>query len=574
MIVKFETLEIEPTEVPNIDQLRGNFNSCLESAEVSGASDTVKAKEFLIGGVKLLKSPKIKVLKITDLNTTGLIGPSIRPKPFFAFMKSNGVSEKSNSTASGSFGIGKYAPFAASHLRTVFVSTTYLQDEKTPVTLSQGKAVLTSFKKDEATHRGTGYWGVTKGYEPLQGASVEQLPVWLQRDGSFDGIGTSIYILAVKESEGWLNHLASAIVESYFAKILSKKLIIQIDDLKIDHSNIENFFNDLIEKLNDQDELSQNNLKKALEYFKCLQDGTNQIIGNVDGLGECTLHLRVEDKLPKKICVVRNGMVITDKLNVQGLKNFSVFKDFIAVFECNSRDGQELLRGMEPPSHDDFQPDRLPQSQQKAAKVALKKLSEWIRDVLKQRATNPTSDETLIDEINELLPGDGTASEQGLGAEINPTGKIKITTRVIKPSITTSKPKKPGEDQPGPVDGDPSPTPPTQPPTPLPPGSPLPTPTGGRVTAPKVTDFRVIPINLKRKKIFFTCNKQALLKIKVLAVGNDDSEDLYIHKVNTGTIENNIISLNNVSAGRVELEIELTSTYDGAMGIEIVEEKE
>lgn len=87
-------------------------------------------------------------------------------------------------------------------------------------------------------------------------------------------------------------------------------------------------------------------------------------------LGLCQLKIIVAEGLPRRVCILRNGMFITDSLT--GLKRFSDFKDFVAVFHCQSTKGNELLRAMEPPRHDDFEPARLfTKEEQRKGKKAL-----------------------------------------------------------------------------------------------------------------------------------------------------------------------------------------------------------
>ena len=61
----------------------------------------------------LLKEEKIKVLKISDSNTTGLIGPDEKGSIFHAYMKTEGTSVSGNSRG-GSHGHGKAAPLGLS----------------------------------------------------------------------------------------------------------------------------------------------------------------------------------------------------------------------------------------------------------------------------------------------------------------------------------------------------------------------------------------------------------------------------------------------------------------------------
>lgn len=99
-------------------------------------------------------------------------------------------------------------------------------------------------------------------------------------------------------------------------------------------------------------------------------------------------------------------MLITEDLD--GLRKFGDFKGFVAVLECKSTKGSELLRSMEPPRHDDFEPDRLPTEKDKRkARLALKELSKWVRDMLRRHAQNPVSQVSTIDELAEFFADEG-----------------------------------------------------------------------------------------------------------------------------------------------------------------------
>jgi hypothetical protein len=53
----------------------------------------------------------------------------------------------------------------------------------------------------------------------------------------------------------------------------------------------------------------------------------------------------VHENLPKRVAVLRNGMFITDQMS--HLKRFGEYKEFVAVVECLSKKGNELLRDMD-----------------------------------------------------------------------------------------------------------------------------------------------------------------------------------------------------------------------------------
>jgi hypothetical protein len=79
-----------------------------------------------------------------------MAGPSHNGTAFYAFMKAKGQSKKASDTATGSFGIGKFAPYAVSRLRTVFVSTVYKDAEGVIQRLTQGKSILMSHRGGRA----------------------------------------------------------------------------------------------------------------------------------------------------------------------------------------------------------------------------------------------------------------------------------------------------------------------------------------------------------------------------------------------------------------------------------------
>src|SRR3546814_19685366 len=77
-----------------------------------------------------------------------------------------------------------------------------------------------------------------------------------------------------------------------------------------------------------------------------------------------------------------------------------------------SEKGNSLLRAMEPPAHDDFEAARLStMHQQRPARVALRELAEWVREMLKRHAQDPVAAVTEIDELAEFF-GD---EDQGAG---------------------------------------------------------------------------------------------------------------------------------------------------------------
>lgn len=180
----------------------------------------------------------------------------------------------------------------------------------------------------------------------------------------------------------------------------------------------------------DQEKEEPEKLKSSSEYFKVIgKNNENVIIENTQNkyLGHCRLKLLVDEGLPKKVCFLRNGMLITD--NLHGLMRFYNFKDFVAVFECVNEEGNTLLREMEPPRHDDFEPELLSKEEQLTGKKALNSIKKWIKDMLKRHAQDPVEDETSLDELAQFIGTESAESDDNQNQEMNPVGQVRITAK-------------------------------------------------------------------------------------------------------------------------------------------------
>lgn len=105
-------------------------------------------------------------------------------------------------------------------------------------------------------------------------------------------------------------------------------------------------------------------------------------------------------------------------------------KNFVAVVECQSTEGNELLKQMEPPRHDEFQPERLPtEEDRKKGRTALRQLHDFVRKHLNKYAKNPVEEKINLDELSDLLGSDAVGTDPNKEGEMNPTGKITLAAR-------------------------------------------------------------------------------------------------------------------------------------------------
>lgn len=109
--VEFNMFSIESNKLPGRDVLRNTFERCLDFWKVQKGTDT---KDFFTTAIKEIEKEQCTFLRISDFNTRGLTGSKGEINTNWTNLtKSSGVSDK-RGTAGGSFGIGKFAPFACS----------------------------------------------------------------------------------------------------------------------------------------------------------------------------------------------------------------------------------------------------------------------------------------------------------------------------------------------------------------------------------------------------------------------------------------------------------------------------
>jgi hypothetical protein len=433
--VRFKNILVKTSEVPDVDSLRENLLLCRTAA----VGESKKAQSFFDEAINILSQEKISVLQVSDHSTKGMAGPSENGKPFYAFMKAKGQSKKSDDTATGSFGIGKFAPYAVSKLRSIFVSTVYQDENGEFQQLTQGKSILMSHDKNGERRQGVGFWGRRSKCQPVTGV-CDDVAKWIKRSQSVAAFGASkgstLNILGFDAIHNWQIHLAVSVAENFFGAIFDGRLRVVVGErFALDKTTIVDFFSDdsvreLISKLDNEPECFDN----CRAYLAAHSGGVEVIEEESEQLhlGLCQVKIIVAEGLPRKVCVLRNGMFITDSL--AGLRRFSDFKDFVAVFHCQSTKGNELLRAMEPPRHDDFEPARLfGKEEQKKGKKALADLATWIKDALRQHAKDPVHDVTSLDELKDLF-GDEGDGEGGKGLEeVNPYGSVIIRAKAIRP---------------------------------------------------------------------------------------------------------------------------------------------
>ena len=371
----------------------------------------------------LLESGDVAYLRISDQNTTGLTD-----RHWKALVKVQGLTVKQpGSDPLGSHGIGKYAPFAVSALRTVFYWTAFHENGRVVEKL-QGKSVLMTHDGPEGPTQGTGFYGYRAGCRELGPERIPRCFRVLDSAGKPKS-GTSLSVLGFSADSGWQRELAGRVLVSFFHAVSHGNLETTIepdeeleerDLLTIDRNTIGDWFTYLVDSARSSGvDQELEDLAEAQVFWKLASEHDQEFEKQDQDLGHCRLYLRVEEGLPSKVALVRrSGMLVTT--DQKGLKQFRGLDDFAALCVFEDPEGNELLRKMENPQHDQFEPERLPDEKKEVGRKALKRVTDWIRDSIREHAKPPeTAATSALKEVADLLPDRYAEDDLGGGAAGN-----------------------------------------------------------------------------------------------------------------------------------------------------------
>ena len=397
--VSFELIDLRPDNVG-----RDELAKAIDASRQTAGDDPI-ANAALLAAANSIRSDSIPCLRVSDRNTTGLRGGQWR-----ALVKMQGVSCKPEMEgAGGSHGIGKYAPSAVSILRTVFYWTCFREDGREQERF-QGKSVLMSHTSTEGEEtQGTGFFGFKKDCLELKQNIPQFFRVLDQQRCPVQG--TSLVIMGFRETDDWRRRIAASAMGNFFYAIGTGRLtlIVEPDEsrelMEVDRDSLEEWFLYLSDEAgsDDSENAADNALREAQIFWKLSKDEPVAEKQDSD-LGHCRLWLRTAEGLPSKVALVRRtGMLVTTQQ--PRLIRFPGFREFAALCVFEDPAGNELLRRMENPKHDQFEPDRLPKDQRSHGRIALKRVTDWIRDEIRRQAGPPEGGrKTVLSELAVYLP--------------------------------------------------------------------------------------------------------------------------------------------------------------------------
>lgn len=339
---------------------------------------TEKDRKFLLRYKENLEKAKVKVLRISDYNTTGLLKEN-----WESLIENSGTSVKQDSTSAGSFGIGKAAPFANSNLRMVFYNTVLENNKVKSIGVNQ---FVSFIKEGNIIAQGVGYFGKNQK-EPFEN-SIDF--GFKKRETS----GTDIYIIGF-EQDNWEEKLKNSILDNFMLSIYEEKLSVKIENIDINKGNIR----ELIYQLDNK------KFRELKNYYSVLIDENKKIIELDERFekyqvakNEATLILSKKEDANRTVLMSRKaGMKIFDKNRISASIQFN------GIFQAKGNILNEILKKMENPSHNDWIPDRYEEDVKKSEKL-LTDIYRFIKEKVKENYEEKTKESIDAIGLNDFLP--------------------------------------------------------------------------------------------------------------------------------------------------------------------------
>lgn len=425
--VHFELTQVSTDLFPNRDEFRDALQSCRDYW-----NSHEQEESFFDKALNVLAENEISVLKISDYYTTGLTeSNATHAGNWINLTKAKGGSDK-NSDAGGSFGIGKNAPFACTPLRTIFYGTKDIDGMEA----FQGVAKLVTHGQVDATTQGTGFYGLKKKNTPI--INMGDTHQFFRRDR----VGTDLFIFGFDTSIDWKEKIIQSVLENFFITIQDGGLIVKVDDVLINNTNIGQLIATYITNSD-----SESQCDKYFDAFTS-SESIYKLNENFEGMGRVELYILPKKNFPKRVAMVRkSGMLIFEK------RHFQTPMRFAGVFRATGDGINKLLRSLEPPEHNKWVPNLSRKDSVAAAKV-IKSLYRWINDCVRDVSSEAAEEEYDFEGMQQFLPDDlddnprqqdTDSEEQAIPAPV----ELVIRKAKVAPQPKTINPgEEAGEDEP------------------------------------------------------------------------------------------------------------------------------
>ena len=413
-----------------------------------------RCMKFSKNAKNLLEDDIIRILKISDYNTTGVTGSEKRNgdtnSAWNALIYDEGNSQKQSENSTGSFGTGKNAPFALSGLNTVF----YVTKDCNGYYACEGVAKLFTSYLDEKKIERKIYYAKRNDDSSLEPLNYDDSINNMNKMFLRKEVGSDVIIIGVDfDKEQTKKEIIQSVVENFFVIIYEGKLEITVFEVPINKgtlwSVIEKYCDKPIEYTNSN--IKYGYIKQYLSVYSGIYD-IKDINENVNGAGNLRLMIaKGNDISGKWVAMFRsNGMKIFDNNIRTAQQNYS------ALFFPGDSDVDKFLRSIENPTHDFFDPEvRIsdPTERDQASK-RYNQIKNWIRNKIEEYTEIEISENDFLEGMEEYIQLDDSENESNVVNNpdieiVKYTNESNVTNPMVESDtksgvsgITNFKPKK------------------------------------------------------------------------------------------------------------------------------------
>lgn len=371
--VVFSFREMNGCDYPEFFSLKEHIKGCLDYY-----SNNYNAKAIYEPMMKFFADEThhnhLGYIRVSDYNTKGMSYEKDKTdSPFYAFVRSAGVSAKDDTSAGGSFGFGKAAYYLLSPISTIIVSTCTSRGDK----FFEGASSLCTHTHEGRKKVAFGYYDDQDG-KPI---SIEaDIPAQFRRAEP----GTDINILGfdMEYKNEAVKEMIEAVLRNFWLSILDGKLEVNVNDVvNITQNTIEGLMEEYFEGIED-------NTRKAgyynpRPYFNAVrfaQTSKNYLLfeKNLTLLGHVYFYVFKCKGAIDKIAYMRAPQMLV--YSQKHKTNYGMY----GVFYCNSEKGNDCLRNMENPAHNEWKVTnwRDGKRQNPKARIVLREMDDFINDCL------------------------------------------------------------------------------------------------------------------------------------------------------------------------------------------------
>jgi hypothetical protein len=363
VIVSFKSFVMSPKEIPGYTRLLDEVDNCIDYCK-----DDPKDGPELQEMQKCLLSNEINCLRISDFNTTGLLGVSdyLNDKSaWYSLIHGSGITTKFGIATGGSKGIGKYATFANSIFRTVFYSTNTIDNEVGYEGIAYLRTALIKGSEDHQKTQGMGFFACNDNNDAILNRLVLDKNFTRRESGAK---GTDIYILGFRKQGTWLEDIVTKVLESFMVAIVRGRLVINVDDIVIDKDTIKDIVHEerFVSKKKPEG-------RSIMSQYILLSDEKNRFEDHITlelsgvSVGTIDLYMKELTGSEAEYATHKCEMIRYPYMKIKHISASSYDMNVSALAIINDDQLNATLKNIENPQHTDWESNRINDMNQRAA---------------------------------------------------------------------------------------------------------------------------------------------------------------------------------------------------------------